>query len=306
MKQQTTDSILLVRPTAFRKNEETAVNNYFQSEENSDSKATTLALAEFDNFVQTLQVKGIKTIVIEDDGSNNTPDSLFPNNVISFDNDTAILYPMFANNRRRERKLNYLGHLEKNGIKFDKLKDYSIYEDQDLYLEGTGVLILDRVNRLAYCSLSERAKPELLQIYCEDNKYTPVVFEAYQQFEEKSLPIYHTNVMMALGTHFCVICLETIKDADQRAFVVKNLKNTNKTIIDITEDQMHHFAGNILEVKSSSEEAYIVMSEQAYKAFTPEQVEILSGFGEIIHSPLYTIEKYGGGSARCMMAEIFN
>lgn len=302
---QTTDTIMLVRPSAFRKNEETAINNYFQAHESSDAQATTLALAEFDNLVKTLGENHIRTIVINDDGLLDTPDSIFPNNVISFHGESAILYPMFAANRQRERKLNYLGHLDKLGFQFDRLKDYTVFEDQQQFLEGTGVLILDRENKIAYCSLSERADKELLNIFCEENHFKPIAFEATQLVGGERLPIYHTNVMMALGTKFCVICLDSIQDPDQRTAVVKSLEATGKTIIPISEYQMQHFAGNILEVKSVEGKPFICMSEQAYKAFSDEQKDRLLTFGQIIHVPLYTIEKYGGGSARCMMAEVF-
>lgn len=302
---QTTDTVVMVRPSHFRKNEDTAVNNYFQTEEDSTDRTQELALAEFNALVKELEAHGIRVVVVLDEGKFDTPDSIFPNNVISFDGQKAILYPMFAPNRREERKLNVLGVLQAQGINFEKIIDYSIYEDQDLFLEGTGVLILDRPNKLAYCSLSPRANEELLHLFCQDFGYTPVIFEAYQTVEEERLSIYHTNVMMALGTHFCVICLDSISDTAQRERVKSTLEQTEKTVIAISEKQMNHFCGNILELKPKDSETLIVMSEQAYKHFTEEQKETLSSFGKIVHSPLYTIEKFGGGGARCMIAEVF-
>lgn len=296
---------MMVRPFQFRKNEDTAINNYFQTEENSTPRTQELALAEFNALVKALESHGIRVVVVPDEGKYDTPDSIFPNNMISFDGKKAMLYPMFAPNRREERKLNVLGVLQKEGINFEKVIDYAIYEDQDLFLEGTGVLILDRPNRLAYCSLSPRADEQLVYLFCEDFGFKPVIFEAYQRVEEQHLSIYHTNVMMALGTQFCVICLDSIIDPHQRQAVKFNLERTEKTVIAITEEQMSHFCGNILELKSKDNKALIVMSEQAYKYFTSEQKGILSSFGKIVHSPLYTIEKYGGGSARCMIAEVF-
>lgn len=302
---QTTDTVVMVRPSHFRKNEDTAVNNYFQTEEDSTGKTQVLALAEFNALVKELETHGMRVVVVPDEGKFDTPDSIFPNNVISFGGDKAILYPMFAPNRREERKLNVLGVLQQHGISFDKVIDYSIYEDQDLFLEGTGVLILDKPNRLAYCSLSPRADEELVHLFCEDFGYTPVIFEAYQTVDEQQLSIYHTNVMMALGTHFCVVCLESILDAAQREKVKSTLERTGKTIVPISEEQMNHFCGNILELKPKDGESLIVMSEQAFKHFTDGQKTVLSSFGKIVHSPLYTIEKFGGGSARCMIAEVF-
>ncbi|MFZ4862409.1 citrulline utilization hydrolase CtlX [Sphingobacterium sp. Mn56C] len=302
---QHTDTILMVRPNAFRKNEQTAVDNLFQSDETATADTNRLAQAEFDHMLAALREAHIRVIVVDDNGINDTPDSIFPNNVISFHSNTAILYPMYAPNRRKERQLNVIGILEKNNLHFNTLKDYSTYEAQDLYLEGTGVLIIDHQHRIIYCSLSERASHELLLVYCEENNYKPVVFEATQKINDSYYPIYHTNVLMALGTHFCVICLECIRNETQKAEVITRLKATKKTIIAISEAQMNHFAGNILEVANSEGKPYICMSEQAFKAFTTAQLEQLETFGKILHFPLYTIEKYGGGSARCMMAEIF-
>lgn len=302
---QTTDTLLLVRPFAFRGNEETQINNYFQSKNGTSKDLQSFALSEFDHFVETLRQHHIRTIIIQDDGQEETPDSIFPNNIISFHGNTAILYPMFAKNRQRERRLNVLGTLEKEGIFFHKMKDYSIFEDNEQYLEGTGAIILDRTNNIAYCSISQRADESLFNLFCEDNKLKPISFHATQLVSEKHLPIYHSNVMMSIGTHFCVICLDSIRNLDERNIVIQSLLDTHKTIIPISEEQMNHFAGNILEVKSTDGTPYIVMSEQAFKILEEEQIKTLTSFGQIIHAPLYTIEKFGGGSARCMIAEVF-
>ena len=302
---QSTNCILMVRPADFRANEQTAVNNYFQDTETVQRNTDILARAEFDQAVKTIRAAGVKVIMVEDSGKYDTPDSIFPNNVISFHDDLAILYPMFAHNRRREIFLNHLGTLEKNGIHFKNVKDYSIYAEQESYLEGTGVLILDRTLRIAYCSLSDRAHETLVQLFCEDNNYKPIIFHATQQVEQQRLPIYHTNVMMGLGTHFCVICLDSIIDKNEKDLLVSSLSNSGKTIIKISQAQMHQFCGNILELKNMDNETLIVMSDQAFKAFSREQINQLSSFGRIVHTPLYTIEKFGGGSMRCMIAEVF-
>ena len=302
---QSTNCILMVRPAAFRANEETAVNNYFQDTESVEKNSNLLARAEFDNTVKTLETAGVRVVVVDDTGKYDTPDSLFPNNVISFHGDKAILYPMFAPNRQREIFLNHLGTLEKEGIHFKTLKDYTLYADQEIYLEGTGVLVLDRIHKIAYCSISERAHESLALLFCEDNGYTPIIFHATQEVEGEQLPIYHSNVMMAMGTAFCVICLDSIRDRNERIQVEQSLAQTSKTIIPISEDQMHHFCGNILELKNKDDETLIAMSEQAYKAFSKAQIAQLETFGEIVYAPLYTIEKFGGGSMRCMIAEVF-
>lgn len=303
---QSTNTILMVRPADFRANEETAVNNYFQDTVTVNKDTNLLAKAEFDNAVKTLEAAGVQVIVVEDSGKFDTPDSIFPNNVISFHDDKAILYPMFATNRRREIFLAHLGILEKHGIKFKTIKDYSLYADQEIFLEGTGVLILDRENKIAYCSISERANESLVQLYCEDNGYQPIIFHATQEVEKQRLPIYHTNVMMALGSKFCVICLNSIQNTEEQNQLIQSLESTQKTIIPISEAQIHSFCGNILELKNKDDETLIVMSEQAYKAFSEEQKQQLSNFGQLVYMPIYTIEKFGGGSIRCMIAEVFH
>ncbi|MCL7988391.1 arginine deiminase-related protein [Sphingobacterium sp. lm-10] len=304
---QTTDTILMVRPSQFRKNEDTAVNNFFQTGEDTANNTQELALAEFNTMAQLLESKDVQVIVVEDSGQFDTPDSIFPNNVISFHGTKAVLYPMYAENRRLERNLNVLGALQKAGFSYDQIIDYSIYEDQHQYLESTGVLILDRINATVYCSLSPRANPILVQRFCEDLHYQAVVFEAFQQVDGDSLPIYHTNVMMSLGTTFAVICIDSITDEAQRKVVQQALKDSGREIITISEEQMNHFCGNILELRTKTDgDPLIVMSEQAYKHFTDEQKKKLATHGELVQTPLYTIEKYGGGSARCMIAEIFH
>ena len=305
MAKQTTDCILMVRPGNFRANEQTAVNNYFQHSSNASKEIYQIAQAEFDQAVACLQQIGVQVIVLQDEGTWDTPDSLFPNNVISFHGDTAILYPMFAHNRRQEIFLNHLETLAKHDLSFKTVKDYSEYAAQGMYLEGTGVLILDRQHQIAYVSLSQRASEKMVHMFCHGNGYLPILFQATQEVQGTRKPIYHTNVMMALGTSFCVICLKSIQNQSEQELVLHALKQTDKTIIEISEVQMEHFCGNILELRNNNNESFIVMSEQAYLAFEPQQLTELERFGRIIHSPLYTIEKYGGGSMRCMIAEVF-
>ena len=296
----------MIRPVAFRMNEQTAVNNYFQ--EDLDIKNVEInkkAQREFDDFVEKLRDVGVQVIVENDDLKMDTPDSIFPNNWISFhENGDVALYPMFAENRRRERREEVLLRLEKEGYIIKDIYDYTSAEDDGYFLEGTGSILMDRVNRKAYCALSARADEELLIEFCEDFEYTPVIFNAYQTVDGKRMPIYHTNVMMCLGEDFCVICLDTIDDASEKNNVVRNLKQDGKTVITITEGQMHHFAGNMLQVQGKDQK-YIVMSLDAHTSLTKEQIKTLEKFGEILSSDLTTIETCGGGSARCMMAEVF-
>ena len=303
---QYTSNILMIRPASFRMNEETAVNNYFQSETQLDPRMVVgAAQREFDEFVALLRANGVNVIVVEDIKENDTPDALFPNNWISMHEDGKVgLYPMFAENRRRERREDILNVLEENGFEISEVIDYSSAEDEEVFLEGTGSLILDRENGIAYCALSDRADEELLFEFCEDFEYTPIIFGAYQSANNKRLPIYHTNVMMCVADQFAVICLESIDDTKERKAVKEQLKSTGKKIVTITEKQMHDFAGNMLQVKANSGPA-LVMSDRAYRSLQPDQIKTLEGFGPIIHPKLEIIETCGGGSARCMMAEIF-
>ncbi len=302
---QITDTILMVRPVAFRMNEETAVNNYFQQNMH-DPDLNIWAAKEFDDFVAKLRGVGVNVIVVDDILEDNTPDSIFPNNWVSFHQDGQIaLYPMFAANRRKERRLEYFSKLEEAGFKITDIVDYTAAEEDDVFLEGTGSLILDRVHEKAYCAISPRADEDLLIEFCEDFEYTPVIFNAYQSVGEKRLPIYHTNVMMCLGEEFAVICLDTIDDKKERKNVIKHLKQDGKEIISITEKQMHEFAGNMLQVQGAEGKKYLVMSARAHRSLTEEQVAKIEKHCEILSSEIQTIETCGGGSARCMMAEVF-
>ncbi|MCH1595221.1 MAG: arginine deiminase-related protein [Flavobacteriaceae bacterium] len=303
---QYTSNILMIRPASFRMNEETAVNNYFQSETQLDPRMVVgAAQREFDEFVALLRANGVNVIVVEDIKENDTPDALFPNNWISMHKEGKVgLYPMFAENRRRERREDILDVLEENGFEISEVIDYSSAEEEEVFLEGTGSLILDRENGIAYCALSDRADEELLIEFCEDFEYTPIIFGAYQSTDNKRLPIYHTNVMMCVADRFAVICLDSIDDKKERKAVKEQLKSNGKTIVAITEKQMHEFAGNMLQVKATNGPV-LVMSDRAYRSLQPDQIKTLESFGPIIHPKLDIIETCGGGSARCMMAEIF-
>lgn len=305
---QTTNSILMIRPVAFRMNEQTAVNNYYQKVLDGLSPETVNAKAqkEFDTFVAKLRKVGVNVTVVEDTLEPNTPDSIFPNNWISFhENGDVALYPMFAENRRPERREDILDILEDEGFQINQIVDYTSAEEDDVFLEGTGSLLLDRENGKAYCALSPRADEEVMIEFCEDFELTPVIFEAFQTVNGERKLIYHTNVMMCLGDTFAVICADCIDDKKERKMVLDSLRGDDKEIILITEEQVNNFAGNMLEVKGKNDERYVVMSESAYKSLTKKQIAQLEAHVEIIHSSLDTIEACGGGSARCMMAEIF-
>jgi hypothetical protein len=303
---QITDTLVMIRPVIFRMNEETAVNNYFQKS-TSDLKATVNKKAqdEFDAFVDKLKAVGVNIIVIDDIASQDTPDSIFPNNWVSFhENGDVALYPMFAKNRRKERREGVFERIEAEGHLIRNFVDYTSAEMENVFLEGTGSLILDRENRKAYCALSPRADEDLVIEFCEDFEYTPIIFKAHQTHEGERLLIYHTNVMMCVAQEFAVICLDTIDDKKERKLVADSLTQDGKEIITISEEQMNNFAGNMLQVQGK-EAKYTVMSQAAYNSLTDKQIQAIEKYSKILSSDLSTIETHGGGSARCMLAEVF-
>ena len=305
---QTTNSVLMIRPVAFRMNEQTAVNNYYQKalEDLLPAAVNTKAQEEFDVFVKKLRTVGVNVIVVDDTSSPDTPDSIFPNNWISFhENGDVVLYPMFAENRRGERREDVLDILEANGFVIEEIMDYTSAEEDGFYLEGTGSIVLDRENGKAYCALSPRADEELFIEFCEDFEYSPVIFEAFQTVDGERKLIYHTNVMLCVGDTFAVICADCIDDKKERKMVLDSLRADGKEIILITEAQVNSFAGNMLEVRGSDDRRYLVMSSSAYQSLSKKQIAQLEEHLTILSSSLDTIEACGGGSARCMMAEVF-
>ena len=305
---QITNTVLMIRPVQFRMNEQTSVNNYYQkAPENILSEVVNkMAVKEFDGMVRKLKKVGIQVIVVKDTKEFDTPDSIFPNNWISFhSNGTIGLYPMFAENRRLERKESVLEAVEAQGFVVKNVVDYSGAEVDNLFLEGTGSILLDRVNNKAYCAISDRADEGLFIEFCEDFEYTPVVFSAFQTVNDKREKIYHTNVMMCIGDTFAVVCLASIDDKKQRKSLIKHLQDDGKKVIEISEDQVNHFAGNMLQLKGAEAASYLVMSQSALKSLRPAQVKLIESHTTILSCPLDTIESCGGGSARCMMAEVF-
>ncbi|WP_136668940.1 citrulline utilization hydrolase CtlX [Flavobacterium sp. H122] len=305
---QITNTILMIRPVSFRMNEQTAVNNYYQKNSNGILPAAITAKAqnEFDAFVDKLKAVGVNVIVVDDTKDTDTPDSVFPNNWISFhESGDVILYPMFAENRRLERREDILDVLEDQGFVINDVMDYTLAEEEGVFLEGTGSIILDRANGKAYCALSPRADEDLFIEFCEDFEFTPIIFNAYQAVNGDRELIYHTNVMMSIGETFAVICSECIDDKTERKSVIESLKQDGKEIIYITESQVNAFAGNMLQVKGANEKTYLVMSESAYNSLNKGQINQIEKHASILYSNLETIETCGGGSARCMMAEVF-
>ena len=302
---QTANTVLMIEPIAFGYNSQTAENNYFQVEQ-KDANIQEKALQEFNNFVGKLRDKGIKVITVKDTLKPHSPDSIFPNNWISFHEDgTVALYPMFAQNRRDERRPDILETIENNGFRILEIEDFTNFENEEKYLEGTGSMIFDHDNKIAYGSVSLRLDEELFRKFCDKFNFTPVVFHSYQNVNDQRLPIYHTNVMMCVAEQFVVICLDCIDDEMEREKVQEVIKSTNKELIEISEEQLQQFAGNMLQVENEERTQFLVMSETAYKSLTEDQIRRIESYCEIIHADLNTIEVNGGGSARCMLAEVF-
>lgn len=302
---QTTDTVLMIEPVAFGYNAETAENNYFQVEQ-TGSDIQSKALAEFNTFVGKLRSKGVNVITIKDTLDPHTPDSIFPNNWVSFHKDgKVVLYPMFASNRRVERREDIIESIENQGFEVAEIDNWSFSETQGHFLEGTGSMIFDHDNKIAYGSVSLRLDENLFREFCEKYGFTPIVFHSYQTVGTERLPIYHTNVMMCVADKFVVICLDCIDDELEREKVIETIKSSGKEIVEISEEQMQQFAGNMLQVQNKEGQKFLVMSQTAYQSLTPEQVAAIEKYCEIIYSDLNTIEVNGGGSARCMLAEVF-
>lgn len=292
----------MISPDKFRNNELTISDNSFQSRGLENISISDNAISEFERLKESISKRGVDVHAISDDSQFDTPDAVFPNNWISFHHtNRAVLYPMSALNRRFERKSSVLKKLSDQGIKINIIKDYSHFEKDDKYLEGTGSIVLDRQNKFAYCSLSKRSDHDLLKIFCSEMNYKPVVFNSLYQ----SKPIYHTNVMMSICNNFSIICLDSIVDENQKKDVITNLKNSNLEIIDIKIDQMCSFLGNCIQLVDSKSNPLLVMSSRAYSSIKNSQLKIIEKHTDIIHSDIKTIEDNGGGSARCMIAEIF-
>jgi hypothetical protein len=297
---QTTSKVLMIRPLHFMFNAETAVNNSFQIKGDQEN-LTEKAIEEFDAFVKILRDEGIDVTVVEDSPNPHTPDAIFPNNWISFHSSGIYcLYPMFAPNRRKERKAEVISIVQRK-FHYDRLINFTGYESENLFLEGTGSMVLDRDQQLAYACLSPRTSEIVLSEFCNKLNYQPVVFHAVG---ENGQAIYHTNVMMCVADRFILICLDSITDPSEKKYVEETILKSGKEMIRISNSQMNSFAGNMLQLENERREKILVMSSAAYNALLPDQIEKLLKYNRIVYSPLTQIERNGGGSARCMIAEI--
>ncbi|TAF43965.1 MAG: amidinotransferase [Sphingobacteriales bacterium] len=291
----------MIRPAAFGFNVQTADNNAFQNKNAIQDNVQQNALVEFDNFVAKLRAVDIDVIVIEDSLKPHTPDAIFPNNWVSFHGDGSVyVYPMQAPNRRLERRTDIITQLQNRFI-VNQINDLSNFENQNQYLEGTGSMVLDRTNKLAYACLSGRTHPQVLEIFCAESGYQAITFNAV---DDQNLPIYHTNVLMCVADKFVIICLDTIISESEKNKLLQSFKNTHKEIIPISLGQMKDFAGNMLEIKNKRGENYLILSQTAFKSLSNKQIDKISTYAKFLYTDLHTIEDNGGGSARCMLAEV--
>lgn len=296
-------TILMVRPAAFGFNEETAANNYFQTNPGISKEVLhQKALAEFDNMVQLLRNGEIDVLVMDDTKEPPKPDAIFPNNWLSTSPDgTVSVFPMYAPNRRAEKRDDILQQLARHFVVKD-VQDWSEYEAEGRFLEGTGSMVIDHDNKMIYAAVSERTNLSVLEKYAATNNYQAIVFLAT---DKNGQPVYHTNVMMALGSAFCVLCEEAIEEEWELIAVRQLLESTGYTIIPITREQMHSFAGNMLEVKNKKGENILILSQTAFDSLRKEQKQMLEAYAQLLPVAVPTIEQVEGGSVRCMMAEIF-
>ena len=305
---QTTNTVLMIEPIAFRFNPQTAVNNFFQQIDfKFEVDIQQLALDEFKGMVEKLRANGINVLVVKDTEQPHTPDSIFPNNWISFhEGGQVVLYPMFAENRRKERRIDVIQLIEDQGIVINNVDDFTFWEEQNMFLEGTGSMVFDRGNKIAYAALSERTDKSVFLQFCTIFDYKPVYFHAYHTVGDKQhIAIYHTNVMMCVADKYALICTNSIDDDKELNFLYDSLEKSGKEVIPISRHQMHCFACNMLQVKNKEGKLYLVMSQTAFDSLYEQQIELLNSYNELIVIPIPTIEKVGGGSVRCMMTEIF-
>ena len=292
----------MIRPSSFGYNEDTSKDNFFQSKVDNmnDNEIQLAAIHEFENMCSILRNHGINIILCENEKNKKLSDDVFPNNWISFHKDKYVIHSMYAESRRKEKNKSFIEILKNNGFNYSLLNDYSIYEEDEVFLEGTGSVVLDRTNKVAYCSISKRSDFNLFEKFCQDIGYSPITFKSY---DSKGGIVYHTNVMMSIGDDFILICLESIIDKEERIRVKESIKKTTKNIIEIDLNQMESFAGNLLQLGEKGNKI-IVISQLAFNSLNRNQKEILSIDSKIVNIPIPLIQKCGGGSVRCMIAEI--
>jgi len=300
---QSASIIFLVRPANFGFNEETASSNAFQQKQSNHDGVQAVVLAEFDNAVNTLKNAGVNVIVFDDTVAPVKPDAIFPNNWISLhENGTLVLYPMYAPNRRLERRLDIVEQL-KSQYSINNVIDLSPYENENRFLEGTGSIVFDHIHKIAYACLSPRTDKQLLEELCDKLGYKPFSFIAQDKAGKE---IYHTNVMMCMAEKFAVVCLESIVNDEERKNLILLLEQTNHEVIAISLEQMNSYAGNMLALKSNNGDDLLVMSQSAHDVLNNNQRVCIDKYAKVIALPIPTIETIGGGSARCMMAEVFS
>ncbi len=302
MIKQASQQIMMVRPKHFGFDQTTASSNSFQNEDGASAidEISQKAIAEFDSAVSTLRNNGVNVHVIEDTDVPVKPNAVFPNNWVSFHGDKVLLYPMLAENRRWERRSEVLEQLAHNGVSVGEVIDLSGFESENKFLESTGSMVLDYVNELAYACLSSRTDIDVIEEFCKVTGFDAFTFDS---FDKEGLSVYHTNVIMCIGSKYAVICLESIPE-EQQSTVVEALETTGHEIIPLSMDQMYAFAGNMLEVLNSEGDSILVMSSTAFKSLSEEQIETIEGYSKILSVDIPTIEKYGGGSVRCMMCRV--
>ena len=292
----------MIRPSSFGYNEDTSKDNFFQSrvENMNNNEIKLVAIDEFENMCSILRDNGINIIVCENDRSKNLSDDVFPNNWISFHNDKYVIHSMYAKSRRKEKNKSFIDKLNNNGFNYTLLNDYTNYEEDNVFLEGTGSVVLDRTNKVAYCSISKRSDLGLFEKFCSDIGYSPITFTSY---DSKGGIVYHTNVMMSIGDDFILVCLQSIVDEDERKKVKESIEITGRNIVEINFKQMESFAGNLLQLGEPGNKV-IVISQLAFSSLTTNQKQILSTESKILNIPIPVIQKCGGGSVRCMIAEL--
>ena len=299
---QITKNILMIKPSSFGFNNDTSGDNYFQKQINhlSQSEIRLKAVDEFENMCSILKKNGINIIVFENDENKKLTDDVFPNNWISFHGNKYVIHSMYAKSRRGEKNKSFIKTLSTHNFNYTLLNDYTNYELEDIFLEGTGSVVLDRVNKHAYCSISKRSNIDLFKLFCDDIGYKPIPFKSY---DSRGDLIYHTNVMMSIGEDFALVCFESINDKNEKILVKESLEKSGRKIVEITLSQVDSFAGNLIQL-GDKKNKIIVISQLAYSSLNNHQKNILSAESKIVNIPIPTIQKCGGGSVRCMIAEL--
>ena len=298
MSKQSTSHLFMIEPESFYSNEQTSYTNHYQEDATNEDieEITQKALVEFHNLKDKIEAKGIQVTSLK--GSKECPDHIFPNWFMTFDNKTMQIFSMLAPNRRKEKKLSMIEHLSET---YELTADFSYLENKEIFLESTSSMVFDRVNRIVYAGISPRTNAVQLIIWCRNNDFELVLFETESH---TGSPIYHTDVLMYVGTDIIGICFDVIKE--EHVDYVKEKVNAHHDVVELTSDQIQNFSGNAIEAKNEEGELFLIISSRGFSALNQNQVnKLLKSYKEIIHSDIPTIEKYGGGSARCMLTELF-